>query len=262
MTRQSPLGSAISKLAAATSSYYIYPDYSRHSDYVEVALCRKRAHSNMAVTELACLRLSPPTTATTPSLLAHLERVKEAQEFYSGRFVRYYRCLEEPSTLFMFGGWPSIHTHMKEWIPSKENQDLLQLLKDEVSVDWMWHIDLDPTTRQSLDVARMLAIGKHMIKHGKKGKYGGLGEVKRALEQSVGDKRVVKGGWRLDRGFVPEKAEDEFEEGKDAQWVSFRCWESDEERNHFTQRQGLEEYGQLRDFVEVFDVKHAVRLEV
>ena len=106
----------------------------------------------------------------------------------------------------MVGGWSSIHTHMKEWIPSNKNQDLLQLLKDEVGVDWMWHIDLDPTAHQSLDVASILVIGKHKIKHGKKEKYAGLGDVRRALEQSVGDDHVAKGGWRLDKGFVADEA--------------------------------------------------------
>lgn len=216
----------------------------------------------MAVTELACLRLSPPTTATTPSLLTHLKQVQEAQEIYSGHSVRYYHCLEDPSTVFMVGGWSSIHTHMKEWIPSNKNQDLLQLLKDEVGVDWMWHIDLDPTAHQPLDVASILVISKHKIKHGKKEKCAGLGVVRRALEQSVGDNHVAKAGWRLDKGFVADEARDDFDEGEDAEWVSFRCCESDQDRDHLSQRQGLEEYGQVRDFVEVFDVKHAVRLEV
>lgn len=202
----------------------------------------------MAITELACLRLLSPTTATTPSLLTHLKSVKEAQGFFSGHFVSHFHCLEDPSTIFLVGGWPSVQTHLKDWIPSKENQDLLQGLKDEVSVSWMWHIDLDPTARKLVETAKMIAIGRHNIKHGKREEFDGLGDVKCALEESVGDKGCVKGGWRLDRGFLADGAEEEFEEGKDAEWISFGCRESDEVRH--------------LDLVEAFDVKHAVRLEV
>lgn len=217
----------------------------------------------MAVTELALLRIHPPITAKDSSLLSHLKAAKEAMEKFSGFAFTYYHCLGDPSLILIVGGWPSVEFHMKQWLPSKDNQDLLDLLKDEVSVDWMWHVELEPEARASVEKAKTLAITRHRIKEGHGQDFEKcFKEVKGKLEGFIGGSQFVNGGWRTDRGFVNEGIEDGFKDGVSAEWVLFTGWDSQDAHGAFAKTKEFDEYGRIREFVDSFDVKHGVKMEV
>lgn len=96
----------------------------------------------MAVTEIALLRFKSqvPSSATKQRLLL---QVKKAQSEWSGYPVHFALQVEDPTLLYLFGGWDSVATHIREWIPSEINQSLLELLKDDITVEWMFHLDID-----------------------------------------------------------------------------------------------------------------------
>lgn len=57
----------------------------------------------------------------------------------------YFQTMEEPDAIFLFCEWSSVKFHMTNFDPSQENQDLLELLKDQVTLEWMFHLDIDQT---------------------------------------------------------------------------------------------------------------------
>ncbi|KAF2747243.1 hypothetical protein M011DRAFT_467765 [Sporormia fimetaria CBS 119925] len=96
----------------------------------------------MAVTELALLRLIPPTTAREPELRAKLKAAKEAMEKYTGRRFYFLQQIQDPDIVYVLGEWESVAQHMQGWIPSVENRAVLEMLKDDLTVDWLHHFDV------------------------------------------------------------------------------------------------------------------------
>jgi heme-degrading monooxygenase HmoA len=216
----------------------------------------------MAVTELALLHLLPPTNATDASLLSHLRQAKSAMEASSGFPFHFFHCLEDPSLIFILGGWPSVQYHMEEWIPSKENQELLEVLKDEVEVEYMFHLDLDRKEREVPVGTVVMAFGRHFIRSGEKEGFERVfEEVKGKLEGFIGGKERVVGAWRVDWGYVNGEAPKGHEKEKE-EWVLFTGWESKERHMEFAQTEEFMAYSRIRAFVEGADTKHGVKMEV
>lgn len=97
-----------------------------------------------AVLELACLHILPGTDTSSPDLVAKLKEAKTTMEAASktGHGFHFFSCNEDASLIVLVGAWQSVKQHMEEFIPSDANQNLLQLLKDQISVEWMFHVDL------------------------------------------------------------------------------------------------------------------------
>lgn len=93
----------------------------------------------MAVTELALLRLRSDSSSTTNEALTE---VQAAQAAYSGYPVTFLQQIEDPSLLYLLGGWESVAKH-NEWIASETNQKFLEQLKDDVEVEWMFHYNVN-----------------------------------------------------------------------------------------------------------------------
>lgn len=97
----------------------------------------------MPVTELALLRLKaqdPSSSAKSTFIEA-----QEKQSTHSGYHVTYLRQIEDPSSVYLMGGWESVEKHTGEgqWLSFEINQALLAQLKDSLDVSWMFHLDLD-----------------------------------------------------------------------------------------------------------------------
>lgn len=97
----------------------------------------------MPVTELALLRLKSPERPLSPAAKAALHHAQKAQTEFSGYQLHFLRQCEDPAYFYVLGGWESIEKHNEEWIPGETNQRLLKQLEDEVTVMWMFHIDMD-----------------------------------------------------------------------------------------------------------------------
>jgi len=211
----------------------------------------------MAVTELACLRLRPEQ-ALSPELLAKLATAKSVMEKTSGYNFHYYHCVESPELIFIIGAWPSIEFHMQDFIPSQANQDLLSLLKDEIVVEWMFHLDIDQA-KQSLSLGRAtLAIGRHFIKDGENTQFQRTFDYnKHYLQAFVGGEELVVGGFRMDKGIDPS-----LETDPKGEFVLFTAWQDVAQHGEFAKTDGFKKYAQIRDHLAGADIKHAVRLDV
>ena len=212
----------------------------------------------MAVTELARLRLLAGTEPSTPTLLANLAKAKAVMEEASGFKFHYYHCVEDPNVIFIIGAWPSVQFHMQHFIPGRPNQELLALLKDQVTVEWMFHLDIDPTKGQLPLTRDFVAIGRHFIKEGDlDGFRATFGENKHALESFIGGPSQFAWGFRMDKGFDPS-----LEREKQEEFVLFTAWNSVEHHCEFAKEDGLKKYMQIKDHLEGVDIKHAALLDV
>lgn len=210
----------------------------------------------MAVTELACLRLASEKSPS-PDLLEKLAKARSVMEKASGYEFHYYRCIENPELIYIIGAWPSVDIHMQEFIPSPANQDLLAILKDDIAVEWMFHLDIDQT-KHKLPLHRpTVGIVRHFIKDGQKDQFQKtFKENKHHLESFIGGEEAVVGGYRLDFGFDPSLESDR----NDDEFVLFTGWNDVEQHGSFAETEGFEKYARIRDHIRGADIKHAVRL--
>lgn len=95
----------------------------------------------MAITEVALLRLK--TSELSSSSRSTLQQAQQAQSEWSGYPVQFVRQIEDSSYFYIIGGWDSIAHHNGEWIKSETNQKLLGQLKDDIDVEWMFHVEID-----------------------------------------------------------------------------------------------------------------------
>lgn len=89
----------------------------------------------MTVTELAILPITHSLTKEFPALPPHLiqklQTAKSVLEKASGRAFYYFQQVEDTSIIYILGSWESVAAH-REFLPSVENQRLLELLKDDI----------------------------------------------------------------------------------------------------------------------------------
>lgn len=210
----------------------------------------------MPVTELAILQVPETNLPFSSQLLDRLAHAKAAMEEFSGYKFFYYHCKEDPTIIYIIGCWPSVDFHMQEWIPSKENQDLLTLLGGQLTVDAMFHIGIDQTLTPVPTTADVLAVERHYIKPGKRSDFEEtFKNVGHHLDAFTEEKWAGAGAFRIDRDKDTDGREkDEF--------VLLTGWDSVERHSEFAKAQGFQEYSKIREYLEGADIKHATLLKV
>lgn len=202
----------------------------------------------MAITEIAQLRLLPPTTADDASLRSKLAHAKAVMEKYTGRNFLYLQQIEDPSIVYVIGEWDSLDQHMNGFIPAAENQALLESLKDELTVDWLLHLDVAQATLPLLKInteADVISIGRHFIKSGEKDSFARAFESNKRFLQDYVTEGTIGGGWRVDK-----------EDGKE-EFVLFCPWKEMNQHFGFSKTEDFDKYAKIRDNVDGADINHA-----
>jgi quinol monooxygenase YgiN len=171
----------------------------------------------MTITEIALLRLAPNITIDNANLRSKLAHAKMVMQNYTKHTFYYFQQVEDPSLIYILGEWDSLDQHTDHFIPSQENQEVLQSLEGILTVEWLQHIDAShadlplPKTDVEKDTARsgevLLGVARHFVKDGERADF-----QRFLLRDYVA--RGELGGWRLDK-------QDDQEE-----WVLF-CWTTD-----------------------------------
>lgn len=97
----------------------------------------------MTIIEFALLNLPPPTTSTTPALLANLVPVTSIIQASSGLPTRFFSSRHDPHTMFVIGGWPSVEAHRDGFEGSEAQQGLWPLLDGMMGIEWMEYFDVE-----------------------------------------------------------------------------------------------------------------------
>jgi heme-degrading monooxygenase HmoA len=169
---------------------------------------------------------------------------------------------------------------MEEWIPSTINQELMQSLKDELEVEWMFHVGIDidkdtalpgtnaePQRRQEDSVfnAPTIAIGRYFITSGKRDEFTSLFTATNVHLAKFVSPWPFLGAWRLDKGVTtvddlkaslagPEEGKEEF--------VLFTGWDDVTHHLRFAQSDNFQEFQRIRDSMDGAEIKHVVRLSL
>ncbi len=213
----------------------------------------------MPVTELARLIVQPGTDVLSPELLANLAKAKDAMQQASGSNFWYYQCVEDPDVIFILGSWPSVDFHMLEFIPGQPNQEILALLKDQVTVEWMFHLDIDQRTHPLPINRNTIAIVRHFISAEQDEAFQSTFESnKDTLVSFIGAADHVSAGWRVDRGYDPSVEGDRI--GKE--FVLFSAWDSVEHHHDFGRTEESQQYGRIFNHIDGLEIKHAKVLDV
>lgn len=220
----------------------------------------------MAVTELALFHFKNNKAIDSPENKDVKERILAAikgQASYASYPIFILAQVEDPSYIYLVGGWDSVETHVEKWIPSKTNHDLLAALQEDMEVVWLQHLDITPTT--SLTSANyedgspvvpfsapVIAISRYFVSLGKKDDFQNtFSENKHHLSDFV-NPRSIAGGWRLD----PETRKED-SSVKD-EFVLFSGWDIVEDHFKFADSEGFKDFGKIRAFLEGAEIKHAV----
>lgn len=212
----------------------------------------------MPVVELAQLRLKQNRKTVSPSVSKNLLKAKTVMEEASNYTFTYYHRVEDPSIIYIVGAWPSVDFHMQEFIPGAPNQELLELFKDDLSVEWMFHVELKPFVNPLPVEREIIAIGRHFVKTEKVHDFETTFTANRhELESHIGGAEYVNGGWRVDDGFDPESSGE-----RDEEFVLFTSWNSVEMHGDFAQTAGFAKYSRIRDHLIGAKIHHARRLDI
>ncbi|PUU74757.1 hypothetical protein B9Z19DRAFT_1110471 [Tuber borchii] len=207
----------------------------------------------MAILEFAIFTLHPPNTPTTPAVKTLLGNAQKTLTSASGGHpFTLLTQIESPNTIYLIGSWDSVAAH-NSFLASGENQRLLAEAKDVLSVDVMYHAEMNAAVPLG---APVLGVGRHHVKPGMKSGFEECFGRVRGLLRSFTGVWEVAGGWRVDEG-GEEKAEKGGEE-----WLLFTGWESVEQHQEFGKSEEFKGYAEIREFLEGFEVKHAVKYEV
>jgi quinol monooxygenase YgiN len=214
----------------------------------------------MTITEVALLRVAPGGVADDPTLLANLAQAKSLMERYTGNTFYYFQQTEDPSFIYIIGEWESLDQHMNYFIPSAENQAMLDLLKDQVTVEWLLHADVShvdlPLPRSDTEMAKarkgeiVISVGRHFVKNGQKKDFQQVFDANKIYLQDFISEGKLGGGWRIDK-----------EDGKE-EWFLICPYTSVEQHFDFAATEGFKKYVQIKDHVDGADIKHAKLLPI
>ncbi|EED20762.1 conserved hypothetical protein [Talaromyces stipitatus ATCC 10500] len=223
----------------------------------------------MPVTELALFHFknnksidSPENEAVKAKLLSGIKD----QASYASYPVYLLTQVEDPSYLYLVGGWESVETHMEKWIPSKTNQDIMLQLQDNLEVAWLQHLDVSPGTLSPDSVnlesecsgiplaAPVIAISRYFINPLKRGDFQSTLATNKHHLLEFTKASSIGGGWRLD----PEKTEDVETNMKD-EFVLFSGWGAIENHLKFAETESFKEFGKIKGYLEGAEIKHARR---
>ena len=190
----------------------------------------------MPVTELCLLRLKEGKEWTSPEVLDGLRKAKAVLEKVTDSTYHFLRCDENPDTCYMHGGWPTIDDHWN-FVPSEENKVLQAAIKDIVTPEWAFHIDIDQAKTPLPAQSKVIALGRWYPKEGKIDDLENLfTSVTPTLAAGVGGEDKITRGRRLDKGYDPS-----IEGEPRAEYVVMSGWESIQAHEDFAKKFGESE---------------------
>ncbi|KAI4210544.1 MAG: hypothetical protein LQ351_006611 [Letrouitia transgressa] len=200
----------------------------------------------MAVTELALLRLQSNAAADDPSVRMRLGAAKKALEEFTQRTYHFFSQTEDPKYIYVIVEWMSVQQHIDA---SPTLQRLLEDFKDLISVEWMFHVDVEEKCLP-LD-APIISIARYFVSGAQKGAFAEqLSNVEHFLRESVAP-NPEKHGWRIDKE-DPDKEE----------CVLFTGWDDVESHHAFAKTEAFKEFSKIKEHMTGAEIKHAARLEL
>lgn len=206
------------------------------------------------------MRIVPGGAAEDPKLRSNLAYAKDVMQRYTNNTFYYLQQIEDPSYIYIIGEWESFDQHMNHFIPSADNQALLERLKDQLTVEWLLHADVShaglplPKTEAEMINGRegklVMSMGRHFVKDGQRKRFQNTFDANKASLQDYITEGTKGGGWRIDK------------EGDKEEWFLMCPWTSVEQHLDFAKTEGFQKYARIQDHLDSADVKHAKLLDI
>lgn len=119
----------------------------------------------MAIIELAHIKLKNGLEATDATLKKNTKEVKRVIEEYSKLQTIFYTQIDDPTTMFVIGAWDTKDHHEKGFNGSPQQNQILELIKDQMDITWMHYIDVDQS-RIPIKAPTLAIIRETFEKHG------------------------------------------------------------------------------------------------
>ncbi|KAJ6160729.1 hypothetical protein N7470_004125 [Penicillium chermesinum] len=198
----------------------------------------------MPVTELALVRFKATEEPPSAAVKERLRAAQQGQSEYSKYPVTFFSQTEDSSFVYLLGGWESVEVHTNDWITSATNQRLLGVFAEDLSVEWMFHLNLDPASSAIPLEAPVVAIARFFVEPSKKAEFettlaAGLTHLGAYIAPLT-----YAGGWRLDK------------EGEDEEYVLFTGWNSVEDHFKFAETESFKEYAKIKPLLKGSEIKH------
>jgi hypothetical protein len=197
----------------------------------------------MAIIEFVHVKLVGGLTVSDPVLRQNMQKVTEVIEGYNHLRTLLYAEVDNPSALYVIGAWESQEQHQKGFSGSPDQAMIMELVKDQMDIDWSYYLDLEQSTlpldAPILEMKKYIlptdadkeAFSKALVAGGQHPKAGSQGSI---------------GGWNLPKS-----------DGEEAVWVQFTGWKTvDEYANAGGDDRAIE------SLVEKVDVKYATRVHL
>jgi hypothetical protein len=214
----------------------------------------------MTVTEVALLRLQPNISIHDTNIRSKLAHAKKVMQDFTGHTFYYFQQVQDFACIYILGEWESLDQHLTEFIPSAENQDVLESLKGLVTVEWLLHIDAPHANLPLPKTATMrnsalqddltMVIVRCFVRNGKKADLEETyPENKQHLQEYVAG-GIIGGGWRVER----ENNKDEL--------ILFYSFKSVQQVEEPAIMGAFENDGQIQEHIDGIDVKYVKLLDI
>jgi hypothetical protein len=170
--------------------------------------------------------------------------------------VRLLSQVDDPSYIYLIGGWDSVAHHWEDWIPSATNQEVMNLIKDEIEFQWLLHVDIDAkenAERTPLN-ATTVRIRRFFVKSGMKQSFEeAFNTAKHRFKLAAfPNPTPLCAGWRVDK---------EKDQGSDEEKDEFVGWNGIAHHESFADTDGFQEFQtKVGEFVDETEVKDIVKL--
>jgi quinol monooxygenase YgiN len=214
----------------------------------------------MPITEIALLHLAPGVVAENVNLRTNLSHAKTVMQNFTNHTFYYLQQTEDPAYIYIIGEWESLDQHLNQFIPSVDNQAVLESLKDVLTVDWLEHIDAShanlplPKDEAQLKAAQcgelIWSIARNFVKEGEKLVFQETFDANKHYLQDHVTEGTIGGGWRIDK------------EDQKQEFVLFCPWKGVQQHLDFGKTEAFQKYAQIREHMDGAEIKHAKLLDI
>lgn len=208
----------------------------------------------MAILEICQLKIKSHLSHDDPSLLVALQKARtKLRNKVVDTQSRFYRCIEDPSLIYIMGTWPSLDKH-KEFLASSHKAEILDEQDKLFDFQWIIHThrtEIDGALETVPLQAPVIAIARLYINEEGVSSY-----------QALIDKyaKVVEDGTKPYKPFSAWRVD--CDDGK-YEHLMITGWEKDSDHFEFARKtiDTYPEYGGVKDYYEGADVKHVKDME-
>lgn len=205
----------------------------------------------MSILEICQLKIKAHLSHDHPSLLVALQKARAGlRDKVINTQSHFYRCIEDPSLIYILGLWPSLDRH-KEFLASPHKREILDEQDELFDFQWIIHTEIQGGMESIPLQAPVLGIARLFIKKEGVSAYQAVVDKYRNVIEMGSEPYKPFAAWRVDC------------ENGNYEHLIITGWQQEGDHGIFTRKTGEEypEYAGVRENYEGMDVRHVRDME-